>query len=268
MATDFPLRASLNGLREKMLVDFREVTSQIEHRGAKGHEREALIAKGYLQHYVPRTLEVIQGAEILDSEGNRSAECDLVVQSAATPPLMIGEAFHLVPVEWAYGVIEVKSHLDSTQLADAQAKIARAKALRKLTYVEQTGDVQWSMPAYGETFDHFPMYGMVFAYSASGLAGLCAKLWDLQQEVPMSQWIDAVIVIDQGLLLYSDASGGGWAVRPERGAYMQAIQSDNALVAATLVLQNAFGSVFERPARLGPYMGSEPWGEIVGIAGP
>jgi hypothetical protein len=92
-----------------MLVDFGEVTAQIEHRGAKGHEREALIARGYLRHDVPRTLEVIHGAEILDSEGNRSAECDLVVQSAATPRLIVGEAFHLVPVEWAYGVVEVRA---------------------------------------------------------------------------------------------------------------------------------------------------------------
>lgn len=267
MASDFPLRASLNGLREKMLVDFREVTAQIEHRGAKGHVREALIAREYLQHYVPRTLEIIHGAEILDSEGSRSAECDLVVQSAATPPLMIGDAFHLVPVEWAYGVIEVKSQLDATQLTDAQAKIGRAKALRKLTYVEQTGDVRLSTTAYGAAFDYFPMYGMVFAFSAGRLEGLCAKLWELQQEVPMSQWVDAVVVLDQGLLFYSNAAGGS-AVRPEPGSCLQAIRSDNALVAATLVLQTAFGSVWERPARLGPYMGPEPWGEIVGTAGP
>ena len=55
MTSNFPLRASLNGLRDKMLVDFGEVTAQIEHRGAKGHEREALIARGYLRHDVPRT---------------------------------------------------------------------------------------------------------------------------------------------------------------------------------------------------------------------
>ncbi len=267
MASDFPLRASLNGLRDKMLVEFREVTAQIEHRGAKGHEREALIARGYLQHYVPRTLEIIHGAEILDSEGNRSAECDLVVQSVATPPLMIGETFHLVPVEWAYGVIEVKSQLDATQLADAQVKIALAKSLRKLTYLEQSGDIRWSTAEYGATFDYFPMYGMIFAFSASGLTGLCSKLWELQHEVPMSHWVDAVVVLDQGLLLYTNA-GGGSAVRPEPGSRLQAIQSDNALVAATLMLQTAFGAVWERPARLGPYMGPEPWGEIVGAAGP
>ena len=119
-------------------------------------EREALIARGYIQHCVPRTLEVIHGAEILDSEGNRSAECDLVVQSAATPPLMLGEAFHLVPVEWAYGVIEVKSRLDATQLADAQAKIARAKRLRKLTYVEPTSDFTVSLRGWLPERSHGP----------------------------------------------------------------------------------------------------------------
>src|SRR2546430_3804750 len=149
MPCDFPLRASLAGLQEKMLIDFSAITAQIEHRGAKGREREALIAQEYLQHYLPRPLEVVHGAEILDSEGKRSAECDLVVQSAATPPLLVGKSFHLVPVEWAYGVVEVKSRLDGCELRDAQAKIARTKALRKLTYLSQTGDIQWSINAYG-----------------------------------------------------------------------------------------------------------------------
>jgi hypothetical protein len=36
-----------------MLVDFREVTPQIDHRGAKGHEREALIARGTFSTMFP-----------------------------------------------------------------------------------------------------------------------------------------------------------------------------------------------------------------------
>jgi hypothetical protein len=180
---------------------------------------------------------------------------------------MIGEAFHLVPVEWAYGVIEVKSQLDGTQLADAQAKIARAKTLRKLTYVEQTGDIRWSTTAYGATFDHFPMYGMIFAFSGIGLDTLCKQLWELQRNVPMHHWVDSVVVLDQGLLLYASAAGG-WADRPAPGGRLQAVRSANSLIAATLMLQTAFGAVWERPAGLRTYMCPEPWGEVVDTAGP
>ena len=135
MVSDFPLRASLNGLREKMLVDFREVTAQIEHRGARGHEREALIAREYLQDYVPRTLDIVHGAEIVDTDGNGPAECDLVVQSAATPPLMLGEAFYLVPVKQmtsseavsspnpfaAYVEVSLRSHHTERRSSDSRA---------------------------------------------------------------------------------------------------------------------------------------------------
>jgi hypothetical protein len=83
----------------------------------------------------------------------------------------------------------------------------------------------------------------------------------------MNQWVDAVVVLDQGLLLYTNAVGGS-AVRPEPGSRLQAVRSDNSLVAATLVLQTAFAAVWERPARLGPYMGPGPWGEVVETLGP
>ena len=56
MPCDFPLRASLAGLQEKMLIDFSAITAQIEHRGAKGREREALIAQEYLQQPYARVL--------------------------------------------------------------------------------------------------------------------------------------------------------------------------------------------------------------------
>ena len=267
MPSDFPLRASLTGLQKKMLIDFSEISAQIEHRGAKGHAREALIAKEYLQHYLPRPLEIVHGAEILDSEGQRSAECDLVVQSAMTPPLIIAENFHLIPVEWAYGVVEVKSRLDGAQLRDAQGKIARAKALRKLTYLPQTGDIQMGFNAYGQRFEHFPMWGMIFAYTATTLVGLCSQLWTLQQDVPVQRWVDAVVVLDQGMLLYTNPQGG-WAVRPEPGCGLMAVECETTLVPATLTVQTAFGSILERPARLGPYIGPQPWGDIVGRAGP
>jgi hypothetical protein len=267
MPSDFPLRASLTGLQEKMLIDFSAISAQIEHHGAKGHEREALIAQEYLQRYLPRPLEVVHGAEILDSLGNRSAECDLVVQSAATPPLLVGKSFHLIPVEWAYGMVEVKSRLDRAELRDARIKISRVKALRKLTYLTQTGDIQWGINAYGQRFDHFPMYGLVFAYTAMSLEELCNELWALQRDEPMERWVDAVIVLDQGMLLYRNVQGGS-AIRPEPGCTLTAIRCETTLVPATLAVQTAFAAVWERPARLGPYMGPDPWGETVASAGP
>ncbi len=113
MVPEFPLRENLAAIQAKMQTDFDHATSTIKHHGAKGREREALAVKSYLSTYLPATVAVVHGAEILDSEGNRSAECDIVIEDASTPPLFLSDTFQIIPVEWAYGVIEVKSNLNS-----------------------------------------------------------------------------------------------------------------------------------------------------------
>jgi hypothetical protein len=252
-----------------MTVDFAEATAQIEHRGAKGRERETLVVKTFLDQYLPDTVRSVHGAEILDSLGARSSECDIVITDPSTPPLYITDTFQLIPVEWAHGVIEVKSNLDGSELRDAQEKIARAKALRKLTYLPQTGDLRTASNTYGQQYEYFPMYGLVFAYTAIRLETLCSALWELQRGLPMEQWVDGVVVLDQGVLGYSDTSGGGaLAVSPLPDSSLQAITSENPLVPAMLMIQTAFTAAWMRPARLGPYLGTEPWGNIVGSAGP
>jgi hypothetical protein len=111
------------------------------------------------------------------------------------------------------------------------------------------------------------MYGMIFAFSATGLGGLARKLWELQEGTAMRHWVDLVVVLDEGLLMYADPAGG-MAVSPLPSSQLLAVQSDNALVPATLAIQTAFGAVWERPVSLGAYMGSESWGTVVGISGP
>lgn len=55
------------------------------------------------------------------------------------------------------------------------------------------------------------MYGLVSAYTATSLTALCNELWALQQDEPMERWVDAVIVLAQGMLLYNNLQGGwGW----------------------------------------------------------
>jgi hypothetical protein len=250
-----------------MIADFEEATAQINNRPAKGRERESLIINTFLNKYLPATVHAVHGAEILDSLGNRSAECDIVIQDANTPPLYVGDTFHLIPVEWAHGIVEVKSQLTTVELEDAHAKILRAKSLKKLTYVPQTGDIRWGHTVYGERFDFFPMYGIVFAYRGNQIADLCNSLWELQRETPIANWIDAVVVLNQGVLLYSDPAGG-FASRPEPGCTLHAITSDVSLVPGTLAIQTAFGAAWMPPAKLGPYIGAEPWGDIVSAAGP
>lgn len=260
--TEFPLRATLGALQKQMKVHFAEATTEIDHRGAKGREREALVAKRFLDVYLPNRVEVVHGAEIVDSLGSRSAECDLVVQDPDTPPLYLSETFRLIPAEWAHGIIEVKTNLDTAQLDDAVQKIIRAKRLEKLTFRPATGDVATSINAYGRQFSYFPMFGIVFAYTSIGLERLAARLAELQRDVAIEHQVDLVVVLDRGLLMYSDLAGGV-SNRPMPGSELLAVASENPLLATTLAIQGAFGGVWLPPASLAPYLGPGGWGETV-----
>ena len=247
-----------------MLTDFAHATAQIEHHGAKGRERESLVVKNYLERYLPNNVRATHGAEIVDSEGSRSAECDIVVEDISTPPLYLGETFKLIPAEWAHSLIEVKSRLDSDELEDSHRKIVRAKALRKLTYMPQQGDIRLGIDAYGKRFNHFPMYGAIFAFTGLKLSTIGRRLWDLQKGTPTESWVDFVVVLDQGVLLYSDPTNAGAPplVRPLPSSSLHVVKSENALIPATLALQGALTGAFMPHARLGPYLGKEAWGEI------
>jgi hypothetical protein len=266
MTTHATLRETLTALQEKMLIDFAKATKQIEHRGSKGHEREALIAKQYLEHYLPAGVSAIHGAEILDSEGNRSSECDLVIQAATTPPLYVSDSFRIIPVEWAHGLIEVKSKLDAKELRDSHAKIVKAKSLKKLTYQPQTGDIVMNTTVYGRSYNYFPMYGLVFAYSSTNLADLAKLMWELQEGTPCDTWVDAVVVLDTGMLMYRDADGQQ-SPRPTPGCKLAVIESNSALLPATLTIQSAFTGAWMPHATLGAYLGPEPWGNVTAICG-
>lgn len=193
-----------------MYADFTDATSQIKHNGAKGREREAVALKRYLEIYMPKTINVVHGAEIIDSTGARSSECDIALLDPGTPPLYAGETFQVVPAEWAHGIIEVKSNLDSGELRDSHKKIVQAKSLRKVSYDYSWPGPQLSLKTYGQVYNYFPLYGTVFAFTGINLETLASALWELQKDTPVSTWIDLVVILDQGLLMYSkpEITGG------------------------------------------------------------
>ena len=263
--TTTPLRTALEDIQRMMLIKFNGITSEIEHKGLRGRAREAMIIRDYLGAYLPAKVRPVQSAEIVDSEGGRSPECDIVIQDMSTPPLHQSDATAIIPVEWAHGIIEAKSTLSLPELRDSQAKIAKAKGLKKLTYVKQSGDIEWGIDAYGRRFNHFPMHGAVFSYSSkSPLPNLARELNKLQADLPMELWVDMVIVLDRGLLMYRRPDGT-MLIRPEPQSALCAIKSSNPLMPATLAIQDVFSGVWMPQTKLGAYLGSEPWGEIISI---
>ena len=117
----------LQGIKDRLDVDFAELSSQITHRGAKGYAREKALIQDFLQKYLPARFGLTRG-EIIASNGEVSGECDAIVYDALECPALhtVGE-YQIVPVEAVYAVVEVKSHLDSNELESTFNKFQKIK---------------------------------------------------------------------------------------------------------------------------------------------
>lgn len=112
------------------LQSFADI-DEIDHSGLKGRIRE-IITERLLKPILPPGVETGNG-KIIDSQGNQSAETDIIIYSRLTlPPLIYGYSSGLFPVEACIYSIEVKSLLNATEIQDTLNKVRRLRNLRYL----------------------------------------------------------------------------------------------------------------------------------------
>ena len=98
------------------------------HRGAAGSNREVLIGN-VLRDYLPRGFGIDTGL-ITSADGQFSNQADLIVTDASwNAPFYPSSTNRIWLAEAVYMLIEVKTSLTPTELADAIAKCRRFKAL-------------------------------------------------------------------------------------------------------------------------------------------
>jgi hypothetical protein len=114
----------------RALQSFADI-DDVDHSGLKGRIRE-IITEKLLKPILPPGVETGYG-KIIDSQGNQSAETDIIIYSRLTlPPLIYGHSTGLFPVEACIYSIEVKSLLNATEIQDTLKKVRRLKSLRYL----------------------------------------------------------------------------------------------------------------------------------------
>lgn len=257
------LDSILRSVAEKLLIDFRYVSSQVQHRPSKGQIRETEVVEGFLRQYMPRSVGIDRG-EIVSSEGGRSGECDVVMYGRDSCPTLIDKSgYKVFPIECVFAVVEVKSLLDRAQLADAFRKISAIKAMPKKAYQSQVGDVVTSSTLYDREWNYFPSVGCVFAYDSIDLLALRAALAELSEGVEPEGRIDDVYVLQKGVITnWCDASGDIWST-PGKATRLRAIKSDNPLLLMTIQLQHLMLSAWSPPLRIKEYLNDSVFGEFL-----
>ncbi len=151
-------------IEEQMIKDF-ERSASIKHPGDKGNSRENFI-RNFLttSGYLPKKYAVSEGSShIISATGHTSDQTDLLIYDALnTPKLLSLDNIQFFPVETVYGVIEVKSNLNSKETVfDALNKIKSFKGLkRSKTSSKKLGGLTI-------TTDASEGFGIIFAYDSS-----------------------------------------------------------------------------------------------------
>jgi hypothetical protein len=186
-----------------MLADFK-ASGVAKHRGSKGTVREAKFLQNFLTKYLPRTVIAAHGGEIISTDGNVSGQCDILVMDPSTPPFWDEDDYRIVPAECVYGVIEVKSSLDSCELEKAWKQIASVKALPKTAFQIPKDGPKRTRNVYGTDWPYVPTVGMIFGYDGVEIETLCDKFEELAESSRAEECPDSIWVLNKGFITWMD----------------------------------------------------------------
>jgi hypothetical protein len=192
--------------KEQMLAaHLAESRERLSHSGNKGASAEDAF-RLVLREYLPRRLDLAEG-EVIDSYGERSAQCDIVIVNEDHPFTYHAGGPSLLMIEGVSAVAEVKSVLNGAELNKV---IEQVKRLRKLRPRYAPFSEVVSTPSDFSRYFRSPPY-FLFAYeSALSVETICERLEETWQDgiQRVDESLDAVFVLGRGQVLnYGDGKG-------------------------------------------------------------
>jgi hypothetical protein len=259
------LAGLLHTTAKELRTRFEKSAIASGHAASKGAVREDYLAD-FLREHLPRTVDVYGSAEIITADGQISPQCDVLIADPATPPFFSEHRHRVVPNECVYGVIEVKSRLDTVELHDACEKIARVRALPKTAYYPPRTPFIYRVQAYGRTWSDWPTAGMIFAFDSVNLDTLAPRLMDWCKDRDPIEWPDSVWVLGKGCLLWTPhgTTQIDYAPEPESGLVALAPLPGNDVLLPMLLNLHPLLARATMPAfRLVDYAGTAQVGAVI-----
>lgn len=266
------LEEILKSASRVMLEEFKE-TAAIEHRGGKGSTRENIL-RSFLEKYTARSIEVVANGEIVNSSGEVSAQCDILILDGETRPLLTEYGYHVVTAESTRGIIEVKSRLTRDELRSSFAKLLKAKHMERYVSVSEL----WHTLPNNIRVETWPSpFTYIFAYESISLQEIFSELVALHQGAPnLAHCIDGVWILSQGFITWTDlgvldlnvgdlfpASSRIKPVFASTSADLVSVRSPESYLLLPFIA-DLHGQLRKptTPIGMDAYFGSEDWGEI------
>ncbi len=228
------------GIAQKLRSEVDLVNSLFKHQGLKGEGNETVLRE-LLKRFIPRRYGVGTGV-VIDRDGGQSHQCDVVIYDTFLyPSLFALTSIQLFPVEVVYGVIEVKTTLDSQKANICKANIASVKKLKiiseeydvmgtgKLPRVRLESQKQKGGIYTFGTAMHVsptPPFGCVFSYNSKVKHFETFKGWFTpKDEMESKEFPELIGCLDQGMVLLSPVVHR-MGVREAQGKTIVAMETD------------------------------------------
>lgn len=243
-----------------MRADFEKARAAIESNPSlKGSAFEDTFRR-FLRDYLPSAFDITTGI-IVDSEGNKSKQIDVIITDAAKTPIFYkSESLRIVPIECVYAAIEIKAKLTADELVKANENMKSVKILKKKAFIHVQGPIIQKVQMYGKMFDIWPVNYYIFAYDSIDLFHIAQSLSDIYnvEKPPIEDRIDTICVLDKGVIA-NQLPDGSLNVTAELPAKITAAYTKRALLLFyTLMGSNLFHAELPK-FHLHPYVEKVKW---------
>ena len=233
-----------------MRSKFEEIRIAVEHRGLKGNANEQIVAE-FLGKYLPSKIGFCTG-EVIDSDGKRSKQVDVLAFDAATAPqfFQVGD-IRVLPVESVYAVFEVKAVLNKQEIENAFNNMLAIKNLEKKAFFGNLR-AELTKNLYGIRSEHWPIQFFVFAFESDDIDTVFGHIQRLNETQPIDKRIDTVCVLDKGLI--TNVSGRGLDSIPMPDTHLIAKRTENALLAFYAQISTLLAQTDSEPVNVNAYL--------------
>lgn len=174
----------------KALTAQYEMTKVIGHAVTMGTARERLIFD-FLTAHLPELTSAVSGV-IVDSEGNRSKQQDIVLMLKSMPRLRFASGSDLIFQEGVIATFEIKTNISAANIPEIAANIQSVKALQPTSKAGvQFGALNWP---WARVFHAIVTYDGVSLRSAADSFG----------RLPEDNWPDFYLDLSKGCLMRNE----------------------------------------------------------------
>jgi|ERR1051325_6213999 hypothetical protein len=233
----------------EMKSRFEKIRATVSHRGLKGQANEEILRE-WLESYLPDSVSICTG-EVIDSNGGRSKQVDVIAfDTATTPRYFTSGDINILPIESVYSIFEVKAYLNKQETENAFENMLAVKSLQKAAYFPTT--VTTVKSVYGQPTQRWPIQFFIFAFESDELDTVLDHVQRLNSTQPIEKRIDAVCILDKGLIVNNGPDGLQPIPRPETQLIGKA--SDKALLTFYALVSNLLGQAISEPVCINPYL--------------